>query len=553
MKFLLLFLLSTLVLSAKSSDTCYSVQLSSFVIKNKSSYDFESQDYPRYCALVEFGRVNTVRCGCFEEYESAQKEQQNLQYFYPQAMIVSSYKSRFKDMPYKDSSIKRESKRAKPKKEQSEREKTQNILTTSAEPKNLQELQTPQTPSRLENLQVTTDIALEAQHFIEAPKEKNMQNLTLSTNLNLEYKEDALTLRSKLKAQADYSDFATSQKNERSYLRLDELYGQYDFLDDQIVVGKSIRFWGALELRNITDGFNPTELRDDPFAMDKLGVWNASYAHYFDTSELSIIAKLYEPQREMAGYPYVYYYFPSQINSLPNQYSNSLKSEKSQTRPSLYLKYSGTTEGDYSIDYAFIFQNGYDSQRYFSSSVLGDAITNIPYKTQLQENAYLVNKFSTYNTMVLGATLYKLEALYADVIDNEEISDYMHIGLGVEHTLYGVYENADLALLLEYYNYSTFEDGKRDDLALFELFQNDLFVGLRLSLNDAKESKITTGAIIDMEYDEQVYYIEYESRLNDIFVLDFDYRYIAPSPSDLTAFKLMGRHQRVGLKVGYAF
>jgi len=382
---------------------------------------------------------------------------------------------------------------------------------------------------------------------------KNMQNLTLSTNLNLEYKEDALTLRSKLKAQADYSDFATSQKNERSYLRLDELYGQYDFLDDQIVVGKSIRFWGALELRNITDGFNPTELRDDPFAMDKLGVWNASYAHYFDTSELSIIAKLYEPQREMAGYPYVYYYFPSQINSLPNQYSNSLKSEKSQTRPSLYLKYSGTTEGDYSIDYAFIFQNGYDSQRYFSSSVLGDAITNIPYKTQLQENAYLVNKFSTYNTMVLGATLYKLEALYADVIDNEEISDYMHIGLGVEHTLYGVYENADLALLLEYYNYSTFEDGKRDDLALFELFQNDLFVGLRLSLNDAKESKITTGAIIDMEYDEQVYYIEYESRLNDIFVLDFDYRYIAPSPSDLTAFKLMGRHQRVGLKVGYAF
>jgi len=55
-------------------------------------------------------------------------------------------------------------------------------------------------------------------------------------------------------------------------------------------------------------------------------------------------------------------------------------------------------------------------------------------------------------------------------LNNEQISDYIHIGLGAEHTISQIYKDADLGLLVEYYRYKTLESGKRDDLSLFEVY-----------------------------------------------------------------------------------
>lgn len=117
----------------------------------------------------------------------------------------------------------------------------------------------------MDDVSINGEIALVGQNYFQAPKQKNLYNVSAMSTLGARYERDALTLATKLKAQADYSDVATSEKNERTFVRLDEFYGTYDFENDQILMGKSIRFWGALEARNITDGFNPVELRDDPF------------------------------------------------------------------------------------------------------------------------------------------------------------------------------------------------------------------------------------------------------------------------------------------------
>jgi len=186
----------------------------------------------------------------------------------------------------------------------------------------------------------------------------------------------------------------------------------------------------------------------------------------------------------MPAYPYVYYYFPSHVPvapnvSLPLVYDDKLLTKASRYRPSIYLKYADTTDTEYALDYAFIFENGYDSQRYYTKALQANNIVTT------QENAYLVNKFMTYDTLVVGATLYKLEASYADIIDDKLISDYIHLGLGAEHTLSQVYKEADLGLLVEYYRYITLQSGKKDDLDLFELFQNDLFLGFVTVLTKA--------------------------------------------------------------------
>ncbi|NPA60539.1 MAG: hypothetical protein GXO30_08810 [Epsilonproteobacteria bacterium] len=384
-------------------------------------------------------------------------------------------------------------------------------------------------------------VALETQAYLTAPDTKHKNNFTLKTNLELNYEKDDLTLYTKLYAQQDYYDMlGSSEHNGRSFVRLDEAYLKYDFEDDALQVGKSIKFWGALEFINIADDFNPKDLRDDIFSKtDKLGVWNLSYTHYFENSELSLIVKLNEPDQKMADYPYVYYIFPSYIS-----YDSDLEKENTN-RASVYLIYSGSTDSDYPIDYAFIYENGYDSQRYFNPVVTGS--------TLYKQHSYLTHKFITYDTMVVGETLIKLEALYAKVMDDEKISDYSHVAFGVEHTLQNIYKTHSLGLLAEYYNYATYEDNKYSDLELFETMQNDLFLGVRYAFNDSNSASIVGGVVKDFEYNEELYYFKYESRFLDALKVELDYYYIEPSNTKRTAFALLKRHQRISLNLTYNF
>ena len=127
------------------------------------------------------------------------------------------------------------------------------------------------------------------------------------------------------------------------------------------------------------------------------------------------------------------------------------------------------------------------------------------------------------------------------------------MAFGVEHTLENFYESSALGLIAEYYRYDTYESDKYSDIELFETMQNDLFIGLRYSLNNAQDSSFVGGVVADFEYDEQVYYMKFESRFADSYKIGVDYYYIEPSTSHLTAYALLGEHQRVALNVAYHF
>jgi len=147
-----------------------------------------------------------------------------------------------------------------------------------------------------------------------------------------------------------------------------------------------------------------------------------------------------------------------------------------------------------------------------------------------------------------------------DVVDDKKISDYSHIGLGIEHTIENIFEDiytpwskANLGLIVEYYKYDTYESAKLDDLKLYETMQNDLFVGVRYTFNNSDDSSIIAGVVSDMEYVEEIYFIEYESRYGDNFKVKLDYNYIDSSTQELTAYAALGKHQRVGLSIAYYF
>ncbi|MDQ7044803.1 MAG: hypothetical protein Q9M32_02695 [Sulfurimonas sp.] len=389
------------------------------------------------------------------------------------------------------------------------------------------------------DFEVSGHADLESQVYKTQQDNKNSNSFTLKQVLEVEYAKEDLSLFSKVYAQAAYHDFLNDVEDTgRTFARLDELYLKYELEDSSIKIGKSIRFWGSLELENIVDVFNPNELQDDLFATNPLGVWNASYSYYTDSGELSIVVKVNEPNQKMANYPYVYYVFPQAV-----LYDETLKTSKNKNQPSVYLSYNGTTDAEYALDFAFIYEHGYDSQRYFSQTA----------PTSYVQNAYIVDKFMTYNTLVIGNTLLKLEALYAIVDDAELISDYSHIAVGVEHAFADFEDGSTLGFLYEYYKYTTYEDNKYTDLELFQSMQDDLFVGLRYALNNADATEFVGGIVHDLEYDEQTYYGELNTRLGESLKLTLDYYYIEPSKKELTAYALLGRHQRMALSIAYYY
>ena len=366
---------------------------------------------------------------------------------------------------------------------------------------------------------------------------KNSSNVTLEQKLKLSYEKGNFLSILDLYAQEDIRDYDSKNDNDRSFIRVNEFYTSYEFDESKILFGKSILFWGALEVKNIVDNFNIQDKRTNPSDIDKIGAYNIQYSYYFDNSELSLIAKLYEQKSTLANSSYQYSFLSKDENL-----DDTLESEKSLYRPSLYLTYSGSLDEDITLDYTVIFQNGYDSQRYFTKKV-----------KQYTEHAYLVNKFSTYNTLVQGSALIKLEFLYTDVIDEKSISNYFHSALGIEYTLDQFDEGSELGLLAEYYYYKSQNENISNDLTLGEVFQNDLFLGLRYSLNDYGDSTVLGGVILDREYDEENYYVEFETRLKDTIKIKLDLAYIEPSKTHTTVYAQQGRSKKIGLNIAYHF
>jgi len=320
-----------------------------------------------------------------------------------------------------------------------------------------------------------------------------------------------------------------SDDKERRYVDINDFYYKHNFENSDLFIGRNTRFWGAMEFYNHTDNFNTKDLLDDPFDYDsKIGAWNIAYTQYFENSEFSLIAKMQEEEQKVQE-------LKSVNNFLPSNYNKKLETQQDKNRPTLYLKYSGS--GDKTqIDYSFIYQNGYDEQRYLA-----------PIGTELHQHAYLVNKLMGYATYVSGETIYKTELAYTKS-DDKRVSDYGQASVGVEHTLYGVVGKADLGLLAEYYRYKAKDSSKLGAKDFGNFFADDVSLGFRMTLNDGADSDILAGVDIDRETHEQLMFVEYNTRLYDTYKLGVSYQHLSAEKGSI--FKDLDKGM---LEIGYYF
>lgn len=89
---------------------------------------------------------------------------------------------------------------------------------------------------------------------------------------------------------------------------------------------------------------------------------------------------------------------------------------------------------------------------------------------------------------------------------------------GLEYTFYGVLDSwTDIGLLAEY----LYNDA---DSVPVNPFEDDLFLGWRLSWNDAQSTELLAGVVADRDTDARYYSLEFSRRLGDSWKLGIDIR-----------------------------
>ena len=92
----LFFLIAIVNAAPNDKQTCYTVQLLSSY-KSDTNPDLNEEEYPKDCKVMTLDRAQTVRCGCFDTYTPAQQRMNELKDTYNQALVVMTYKHRFKN------------------------------------------------------------------------------------------------------------------------------------------------------------------------------------------------------------------------------------------------------------------------------------------------------------------------------------------------------------------------------------------------------------------------------------------------------------------------
>ena len=361
------------------------------------------------------------------------------------------------------------------------------------------------------------------------------------TNTHEAKREDSGDLTANLTFQRDMEDSAfvarfemvrDSEDENRNYLYLNEIYYRFYLENSDIQVGKSVLFWGSLEAYNITDVFNVKNLLYGPYSPydkeKKLGSWNTSLRYNFESGDQAVfIVKLSEENQALQDEQ-------SPYTNFPFEYDPELLTESSRNRPTVYFKYDGTTSEGIQGDYSVTLYNGYNDAREY---VFKDF--------RIRQEAYLVNKLLTYDTVVIDDTIIKLEAAFTDVISDDTVEDYYQLGVGAEYTFFSFFGDRDITLFSEYYR----SDNKTASL----FFQNDLFAGFRLKYNDSAGSELNGGVVNDMEYRETLTQFVYRTKPYPDVKLELEYLNISSGGDKDSLFKEVENHSALNLIARYYF
>jgi hypothetical protein len=286
---------------------------------------------------------------------------------------------------------------------------------------------------------------------------------------------------------------------ERTHFDLREAYWRYSADSWELLVGANKVFWGVTESRHLVDIINQTDILEDVDQEDKLGQPMLMVGHQRDWGELQFYLMPYFRERRYPG-------SDGRLRTpLPVEDKGVYESGAEEYHPDVALRYAHYI-GDWDLG-AYYF-NGTGREPRLLLNDRGDRL--IPHYDLIQQ----VGVDLQYTR---EAWLWKFEGIV-----REGQGDLFAAAVGgFEYTFYQLAESAaDLGLLMEY-NW----DGRQEDEAPATTFDNDLFMGLRLALNDPQDTSALLGAAVDLENGSTLASFEAARRLGRSFVLEVQARF----------------------------
>lgn len=283
------------------------------------------------------------------------------------------------------------------------------------------------------------------------------------------------------------------------------LYGEAGDGEWELRLGVDRVAWGVAEVRNIVDIVNQTDLVEHPDEKTKLGQPMAHGTWSADWGALELFLLPWHRERT----------YPGRAGRLRSEFvvdhdGATYDSAAEERHMDWAVRYSGSFG---LVDLGLSYFDG-QSREPVLRPVLGNAAGPV-----LQPHYEKIRQFGLDAQLTTGPWLFKLEAIRRLGASNRpalenglrgEEDDFGAWILGGEHTLYSVFDTeAEITLLAEWH-----WDGRGPERAT-NAFENDLFLAVRLALNDVEGTEFTLSVAEDLDHAGRVFGIEAKTRLND--------------------------------------
>lgn len=280
-----------------------------------------------------------------------------------------------------------------------------------------------------------------------------------------------------------------SHDDERSHADLREAYWGLDGDSWDLNIGINKVFWGVTESRHLVDVINQTDLIEDIDQEDKLGQSMINFNLQQDYGRFELYMLPWFRERTFPG---------------PNgRFRSPLPVD---TDNAIYESSADENHVDFAFRYSHFFGVVDIGASLFEGTSREPRFLLAPDGEHLLPVYDQMTQFGVDLQYTHDAWLWKLETIYRD---SRSDSFAAAVG-GFEYTFYGVKDSAaDVGVLLEYLH-----DGRNPN-APPTVFDNDLFLGSRLVLNDASDTSVLAGIAADLNTHELFLNIEAERRIGD--------------------------------------
>ncbi len=270
-------------------------------------------------------------------------------------------------------------------------------------------------------------------------------------------------------------------------------YGEYS----EWRAGMLMERWGVLEAENIVDVLNPRDAVEDFQGDVKLGIPGLQATYLGEEAQFDAWLLPYARPRHLAEGKDRF-----RTLSLPLR---EAAFEGGRFHPSFAARAS-TVQGNLEAAVSHFYGHSRTPWFKLESDTFGRA-------KGLQPIYDLINQTNLELLWVQGHSLWKLEALHNFGLED----DFFGLGVGVEREVPRLW-NTRVSLTL--YAEGYYDD--RDDSSKLPItpFQQDLFIGARLALNDVNSTEFQVRVTHDLEYDSTLLDLRASRRLSSLWTME---------------------------------